>query len=139
MVSYLIDTNVCIALMRRVDQRVATAYEKAVTDERAISLSTVVLFELEYGIARSRHLPQNRERLERFLSLGIAVLPVTRADAVAAAQVRAELERRKQPIGPFDTLIAGQAMARGLTLVTANVREFGRVKGLRWEDWSAQG
>lgn len=136
--SYLIDTNVCIALMRRTDSDVARAYRRAVEERRAVSLSTVVLFELEYGVARSTQVALNGERLQRFLSLHFHVLPLTVADASAAALVRAELEGRKQPIGPFDTLIAGQAMARGLTLVTANVREFGRVKGLRWEDWSGQ-
>ena len=122
--------------MRHVDHRVAEAYSRAVTEEREVSLSAVVLFELEYGVARSRHVPRNRERLDRFLSLGLAVLPLTRADARAAGHIRADLERRKQSIGPFATQIAGQAVARGLTLVTANARGFARVKGLRWEDWS---
>ena len=105
--------------MRRVDATVTAAYSRVVLGERPVVVSAVVLFELEYGIARSGHVQQNRERLDRFLSLGMAVLPVTRGDAASAAQIRAELERRKQPIGPFDTLIAGQAMARGLVLVTA--------------------
>lgn len=124
--------------MRRVDEGVAAAYSRAVLEERPLVLSAVVLFELEYGVARGRHVQQNRERLERFLSLNLTVLPFTAEDARVAAQIRAELEAQSQPIGPFDTLIAGQAMARGLTLVTANVREFRRVKGLRWEDWSAK-
>jgi tRNA(fMet)-specific endonuclease VapC len=64
------------------------------------------------------------------------VIDFDASDAEAAGMVRAELERRKSSIGPMDALIAGQALARGLTLVTANVREFSRVDGLGWQDWS---
>ena len=64
------------------------------------------------------------------------ILPFTDADAAVASRIRISLERQKQPIGPYDTLIAGQALARGLTLITPNVGEFSRVDGLRWEDWS---
>jgi len=76
------------------------------------------------------------QRLERFLHQGPDVLAFTGSDAVSAAHIRATLEKQKQPIGPYDPLIAGQAIARGLTLVTANVGEFARVDGLQWEDWS---
>lgn len=96
-----------------------------VADVGQIFLSSVVLFELQFGIYKSVRFEQSTERLRRFLAAGMTVLDFTAADAASAAQIRAELERRKQPIGPFDTLIAGQAMARGFVLVTANVREFG--------------
>lgn len=63
-------------------------------------------------------------------------MPFLGKDATYAGRIRDGLERIKQPIGPYDTLIAGQAVARGLTLVTANTREFARVPGLVWEDWA---
>ncbi len=65
------------------------------------------------------------------------MIPFDKEDAIAAGNIRATLALAGTPIGPFDTLIAGQALCRGLTLVTANTREFSRVEGLRVEDWSA--
>lgn len=85
---------------------------------------------------RSTHVQVNERRLQTFLSLYLKILPLDVADVVAASRIRADLETRKQPIGPFDTLIAGQALARNLTLITANVREFSRIKQLRWQDWA---
>ena len=135
--SYLLDTNACIQLMTATRNPVRDRVDE-VADVGQFFLSSVVLFELQFGIYKSVRFEQSTERLRRFLSAGMTVLEFTAEDARVAAQVRAELEGRRQPIGPFDTLIAGQAMARGLVLVTANVREFRRVKGLRWEDWSAK-
>ena len=94
-------------------------------------------FELQYGVERSAYKYANQQRLERFLRGPIEILPLTDQDARTAGMIRASLEKSKQPIGPYDTLIAGQALARGLTLVTSNVAEFSRVEGLRWEDWSS--
>jgi tRNA(fMet)-specific endonuclease VapC len=89
-----------------------------------------------FGVARSKQPFEGAARLRLFLSKGIEVLPFAPSDAEAAARIRAALEQAKQSIGPFDTLIAGQALARNLTLVTSNTREFSRVEGLKWEDWS---
>jgi tRNA(fMet)-specific endonuclease VapC len=136
-VSYLLDTNVCIVLLEDVAGPTRLKYEEASLEGEVLLLPSVVLFELRYGVERSAYPSANRQRLARFLQEGIEVLPFTDSDASSAAAIRSTLEKRKQPIGPYDTLIAGQAMARGLTLVTANVREFARVDGLRWEDWSA--
>ena len=71
-----------------------------------------------------------------FLSREVALLDYSEQDAQAAGEIRAELERRGERIGEYDTLIAGQAFARNLILVTANTREFERVKGLVVEDWT---
>ena len=101
-----------------------------------VSISSVVLFELLYGVAKSLHGKKSQARLDDFLRAPMKVLPFDAEDAAEAGRIRAELERAKMPIGHYDTLIAGQALARGLTLVTANVREFSRVKGLRWVDWA---
>ena len=135
---YLFDTNVCIQLMTATRNAVRGRLD-AVADRSKFYVSSIVLFELQYGIHKSVRLAQSAERLQRFLESKVTVLEFSADDARAAGMIRADLERRKQPIGSFDTLIAGQAMARGLTLVTANVREFGRVKELRWENWSSEG
>ena len=94
-----------------------------------------MLFELEVGIRKSERVEKSERRMHDLLT-PFPVLSFTPEDARAAAIIRADLERRKQPIGPFDTLIAGQALARNLTLVTANMREFSRVRGLAWQDWT---
>jgi tRNA(fMet)-specific endonuclease VapC len=95
-----------------------------------------VLFELWYGVARSRHRADNTQRLRSFMSGAVTVLPFEEEDAATAGDLRAELERRGTPIGPYDLLIAAQALRARVTLVTANVSEFRRVPGLNWEDWS---
>ena len=134
--SYLLDTNVCIVLLEDAGGPVRSRFEEASLAGEQLFLPSVVLFELLYGVEHSAYPYANRQRLARFLQEGIDVLPFTDSDASSAAAVRSTLEKQKQPIGSYDTLIAGQALARGLTLVTANVREFGRVEGLTWEDWS---
>lgn len=122
-------------LQRRLEP-LRTRYLAAIDAQTPFFLSSIVLYELEVGIAKSSRVSANRERFKNLLSSDFVFLPFDREDARAAAHIRASLESRKEPIGPYDTLIAGQALARGLTLVTANVREFSRIDGLMWEDWS---
>ena len=80
---------------------------------------------------------RTNETLRNYERLRFEVLPLTSDDAMRAAEIRAVLQRQGTPIGPYDTLIAGQALARDLTLVTRNIREFERVEGLRLENWEA--
>ena len=100
-----------------------------------VTVPAVAVFELSYGIAKSSNIAANMKKLDLFLST-LSILPFATIDAHAAAQIRADLERAGQPIGPYDCLIAGQAVRHGLTLVTANAREFARVPGLAWENWA---
>ena len=128
---YLPDTNMIIAWVARGDP--------AVTDRMAnhradIALSAIVLHELYFGAFNSQRVDRNLREIESF---GIPILNFDRADARAAGEIRATLRRRGTPIGPYDVMIAGQALARGLTLVTANTAEFARVDGLAIEDWTA--
>jgi tRNA(fMet)-specific endonuclease VapC len=136
-VNYLLDTSVCIALINDSSQKVRRRYILAEKGKSSFSISTVVLHELHYGVAKSGQPERNARALAAFLTRGVAVLDFTAVDAQAAAEIRAELERKGKRIGEYDTLIAGQAYGRNLVLVTANTREFGRVKGLVVEDWSA--
>lgn len=93
-------------------------------------------FELWYGVSKSPRHEFNTKRLETFLAGPIIPLPFEDEDAKVAGSVRAALEISGKPIGAYDVLIAGQALKRQLTLVTANVSEFSRVKGLVWQDWA---
>lgn len=131
---YLLDTNACIALNKGKPPSVRAQFDKAAL-RGMVWVSTVVLYELWYGVVKSARPKENAEDLATFLAGPVRVLIFDEQDAREAGDVRASLERIGKPIGAYDVLIAGQARRRGLTLVTANAREFGRVKGLAWEDW----
>src|SRR5438477_384491 len=99
-------------------------------------MSSIVLFELWYGVAKSKHSKLNAGRLATFLGGPIDVVDFTVEDADHAGRIRAALELTGKPIGAYDVLIAGQALRLGATLVTANSDEFSRVRGLRLRDWA---
>lgn len=134
--SYLLDTNACIALMNGAPATVRSRFEKAIRGDFRVYISSIVTFELWYGIAKSARIEMNTKRFEALLSSAVIALPFNNEDSRAAGSIRATLEAAGRPIGAYDYLIAGQAMARQLTLVTANVSEFSRVKGLSWQDWA---
>jgi tRNA(fMet)-specific endonuclease VapC len=94
----------------------------------------ITVYELFCGLAKAQNPAREREKVERFIA-AIIVLPWDRGGAEAAARVRADLERQGCLIGPYDLLIAGEALAGALTLVTNNSREFRRVSGLKLESW----
>jgi len=135
-VSYLLDTNACIALINGAPASVRSRFQKAAGGGAQVCISAVVTFELWYGVAKSAHPEVNAQRLEAFLAGPVMVLPFEDEDARVAGAIRAALEVSGKPIGAYDLLIAGQALARQLTLVTANVSEFSRLKGLAWQDWA---
>ena len=99
-----------------------------------IVVSTIVLFELQVGIAKSNSPAKRTQQLQQFLSR-VNVIPFDRDAALAAATIRAQLEQQGTPIGPIDVLIAGTALALQATLVTHNVSEFSRVSELAIADW----
>jgi len=131
-----LDTNVVIALMRGGPPPLVERFRREVP-RGELALSSIVLYELGYGVAKSDRRKENGERLATFLQAPIELLPFEPGDAEEAGEIRAALERAGTPIGPYDVLIAGQARRRGARLVTANGREFARVPGLRVEDWTA--
>jgi tRNA(fMet)-specific endonuclease VapC len=135
-VNYLLDTNAVVALLRNKPARVRERYREAEAAGDYLALSSVVLFELWYGVAKSGHVQENSERLRVLLSGDLDLLDFDDEDARTAGQVRAALEKAGTPIGAYDLLIAGQALRRGLTVVTANASEFSRVTGLSWQDWT---
>ena len=129
---FLLDTNICIYLIKNHPPEVLEKFRLYRPSE--VAISTISLFELEYGVEKSSQRQRALLALERFLS-PLPVVDLDRAAATEAASIRARLEEKGTPIGPYDTLIAGVAKARGLTLVTNNVREFSRVEGLLVENW----
>jgi tRNA(fMet)-specific endonuclease VapC len=135
-VRYLLDTNACIALINRKPGSVRTRLDHALRGGAEAFVSAVAAFELWYGAAKGKHQEKNAKRVEMFFAGPIGLLPFEEEDARSAGNVRATLEAAGRPIGTYNVLIAGQALRRKLTLVTANVREFRRIKGLLWEDWA---
>lgn len=136
MTTYLLDTNACTALIHGTPKEVRRRFQRAVVKKAIILLSSVVAFELWYGVAKSQRKESNTQRLDAFLAGPLEWTLFDDEDAREAGTVRAELETAGKPIGAYDVLIAGQARRRGATLVTSNVGEFDRVTGLKWEDWA---
>ena len=134
---YLLDTNICIGIINGRPEKVRLNVAEALGRDEQFSTSSIVVHELWYGVAKSRQADRNARALLGFLSRDIEVLEFTERDAQAAGEIRAELERNGARMGEYDTLIAGQAFCRNLVLVTANTREFARVRGLVVEDWTA--
>jgi len=132
-----LDTNAVIALLKNEPPGVRDRLRGAVSGGVSIAVSTVVLYELWYGVARSQRRRENAERLRVFLSGNVEVTAFDEEDASAAGDLRAALETAGTPIDPYDLLIAAQALRSGATLITANVSEFARVPGLVWQDWTA--
>ncbi len=130
---YLLDTNTCIAAMRnqpKVLQRMAAI---SPTD---CAVSSIVIYELYTGVEKSVNPVKERVKVDTLMQT-FQELPFDMTAAMEAAWVRAQLESQGQPIGPYDTLLAGQALSLALVLVSANVKEFSRVPGFTVENWQA--
>lgn len=128
---YALDTNSVSYFLKG---RGRVAERLLAVPPRSVGLPSIVLYELDYGASRS-HAPRGlRERLDVLLG-SIRILPFGEAEARAAARIRLTLEKAGSPIGPMDLLIAATALEQGAVLVTHNVKEFGRIRGLRVEDW----
>lgn len=128
---YMLDTNTLIYYFKDMGNVKQQLLSKSPQD---ILLSSIVLYEIETGLAKSDNPDKRREQIAEFSSV-VPMVEFGAAEAKAAAQVRARLEQAGQPIGPVDNLIAGAALAAGAILVTRNVGEFGRVADLRVENW----
>jgi len=131
MLRYLLDTNLCIRVLRDRPQGLRARFN---ANAEALCLSDVVLYELLYGAERSADPARIRREVEHFAAR-LTVLPFDSEAAAHTAEIRAELERRSSVIGPYDLMIAGHARSRGLVVITGNLGEFQRVQGLRCEDW----
>ncbi len=130
---YLLDTNICIYIIKRKPEKVLKSFNIHKPGEVAISNITVA--ELNFGIAKSSKPDENTIALREFLQ-PLVVLDYVQSDADAYGKIRAELEKKGLPIGAMDLLIASQAVSRDLILVTNNESEFKRIKGIRIENWA---
>jgi tRNA(fMet)-specific endonuclease VapC len=132
-VKYLLDTNICIFVIKQKPSAVVQKFKLFAADE--LCISTVTLAELRYGADKSSNPSKNHNALDLFLA-PLAILDFDSQCAEFYGIVRSDLERRGQPIGPLDTMIAAHAVRLRIPLVTNNTKEFSRISGLAIEDWS---
>jgi tRNA(fMet)-specific endonuclease VapC len=128
----MLDTDTCIALIKQRSSELVVKLKKHKPGE--VAISSITLAELHFGVSKSAQPEKNRAALDQFL-LPLEILAFDDAAAECYGRVRAALEIEETPIGPLDTLIAGHALSISGTVVTNNVREFSRVRGLRVENW----
>ncbi|MFC1582196.1 type II toxin-antitoxin system VapC family toxin [Planctomycetota bacterium] len=129
---YLIDTNICIYLIKRKPPEVIQKLKRLHMD--TIGISAITVSELEYGIEKSAHTEQNRIALLEFL-VPFTILDYDQEASSEYGRIRTALEKKGKPIGAMDLLIAAHAKSKGLILVTNNEKEFKRVEGLQVENW----
>ena len=134
MLRYMLDTNVCIRVLRDRPQNLRERFNR---EADGLCISTIILTELLHGAAKSDRPSFNRTKVEHFAAR-LEVLTFGPEAADHAADIRADLERKGTPIGGYDGLIAGHARSKGLVVVTGNLGEFSRVEGLRCENWLAE-
>ncbi len=130
---YLLDTNACIYLIKNTYPSLSSKLFSMHPSE--FFISSITVFELEYGASKSKWGDQTRQKLALFLA-PFQILPFTTDDAVNAGRIRGSLEEKGTPIGPYDVLIAAQAITKHLTVITKNIDEFKRVPSLAVEDWT---
>jgi tRNA(fMet)-specific endonuclease VapC len=131
MLAYMLDTNICIYVMRNYPPALRPRFN-ALADQ--LCVSSITLGELSYGAEKSARPNENLAKIDRFLAR-LEVLPFGAKAAQHYGQVRAELERAGTPCGIHDMQIGGHARSEGLIVVTNNMREFTRMPGVRAEDW----
>ncbi len=131
---YMLDTNICVYLIRNNPLRVRRHFEQLHPGD--VFISSIVLAELMFGISKSLHQQENTRALEMFL-LPLEVAPFDVSAAGAYGDIRSDLEKQGSIIGANDLLIAAHAISLDMTLVTNNEREFSRVPGLRVENWAS--
>ena len=133
---YLLDTNICVYVVKN---RIPSLTNRIFfMDPFEIAISSITVFELEYGASKSSFSEQTRRQTARFLE-PFVILPFDKTDAAMAGEIHAFLTSSGNRIGPYDTLIAAQGVARKLTVVTHNTGEFSRVPGIMLEDWLETG
>jgi tRNA(fMet)-specific endonuclease VapC len=131
-----LDTDVVIVALNQPLSPLRARLNRALVGDVPVAMSSIVLFELWYGVAKGERRSHNTARITDFLAGPIKVLNFDAEDARESGDIRAALARAGTPIGPYDVLIAAQARRRGAILVTANKNEFARVPGLQTQDWT---
>lgn len=129
---FLLDTNICIYLIRNSPSPVLKRFQSIEIGD--VGISTITLAELEYGVAKSAYKTKNEEALSNFI-LPLEILDFDAQAASVYGEIRIELERVGKPFGAMDMMIAAHALSLNVVLVTNNEKEFKRVKGLQLENW----
>ena len=132
MIRYMLDTNVCIDILRSNSDTLVSCL--VARDPEEVAISAIVFAELQFGVCKSSNPSQNLEAVTDFCT-PMSILPFDSNAAEHYGRVRTHLQRLGIPIGPLDTLIAAHALAVNAVLVTNNEREFRRVAGLMVENW----
>ena len=130
---YMLDTNICIYAIKHKPEQVFRKLQKI--DPQDVCVSSVTYAELVHGVEKSAAIEKNRLALSLLLA-NIEILDFDTHAAEQYGKVRADLEKKGMPIGPLDSMIAGHALSAGCIIVTNNVGEFSRVKGLKVENWA---
>ena len=133
MMRYLLDTDICIYVIKKRPPEVIERFKRHSPGD--IAISTITLFELQCGVEKSRQQSRSRQALSRFLS-PLRLLSLDSEGALEAAAIHAQLQKTGKPIGPYDLLIAGLARAKDMILVSNNSKEFERIEGLKLENWA---
>ncbi len=132
MTNYLLDTNICIYLIKKRPPEVFERFQQI--QMKQLHIPTIVLFELYYGIEKNNSQRRNLAALEQFTA-PLSVVDFTIEAAKKAAKIRNNLEKMGKPIGAYDVQIAAIALALNMTLLTNNTREFEHIEGLKIENW----
>jgi tRNA(fMet)-specific endonuclease VapC len=130
---YLLDTNICIYLIKQKPPKVLAKFQTLVLSD--IGISSITVAELEYGVFKSQQQEANRNALVQF-SIPLEIVKFDQSAAIFYGSIRSDLERRGLVIGAMDMLIAAHALSLGVTLVSNNVREFSRIANLSLENWA---
>ena len=132
MTKYLIDTDICIYIMNK--RPTGIIHKFKLFDVGEIGVSTITVSELQHGVSKSKNRRLNKQRIEEFLS-PLEILPYDEIAASIYGDIRLQLEKRGEPIGPLDLLIAAHALSRNLILISNNEKEVKRVRNLKVENW----
>ena len=132
MIKYLIDTNICIYIINK--RPIGIIHKFKLFDVGEIGVSTITVSELQYGVSKNKNRRLNKQRIEEFL-FPLEILPYDEIAASIYGDIRLQLGKRGEPIGPLDLLIAAHALSRNLVLISNNEKEFKRVKNLKVENW----
>ena len=132
MIRYLLDTDICIYLIKKHPPEVLARFQQ--TQLKQLHISTITVFELYFGIEKNNSQQRNLVALENFMA-PLTLVDFSVESAKKAAKIRSILQKQGTPIGAYDLQIAAIAVAENMTLLTHNVREFERVKGLKLENW----
>lgn len=133
MTKYILDTNICIYIIKQKPEKVYKKFRDLT--QGIVGISSITLAEMQYGIGKSSKPVKNQKALDQFLQ-PLSILDFNTVAAIEYGKIRSDLEKKGTPIGSLDVLIAAHARSVGAILVTNNTKEFNRVAELKIENWT---